>query len=119
MTTVRKGIVFWLPRALAIAFAVFVSMFSLDVFGEGYGFWQTTLALGVHLIPAALVVVTLVLAWRWEWIGALLFGLLALLYLLFNLRHPDWIMVVSVPLFAVAALFLVSGLKRAEFRSGQ
>ena len=118
MAPVLKGIVYWLPRALAIAFAGFIGMFALDVFGETRGFWETALALGIHLLPPAFVVMTLVLAWRWEWIGTLSFGLLGFLYLLFNLKRPDWILVISAPLFVVAALFLLSWLKRSEIRSG-
>ena len=39
-----KRTLFWAPRILCILFAVFVSLFALDVFGEGYGFWETILA---------------------------------------------------------------------------
>jgi hypothetical protein len=40
-----KRILLWTPRVLSLLFALFVSLFALDVFGQGYGFWQTTLAL--------------------------------------------------------------------------
>jgi hypothetical protein len=118
MRPLHKGFIFWLPRVLTIAFAVFIGMFALDAFSEGHGFRETAFALAIHLIPAALVVLALALAWRWEWVGTLVFGLLGFLYLLFNLRRPDWILVISAPLFVVAALFLLSWLKRSEFRSG-
>ena len=36
-----KQLLFWTPRILGILFALFLSMFALDVFGEGYGFWGT------------------------------------------------------------------------------
>jgi len=102
----------WTPRALVIAFAIFLSLFALDVFGEGYGFWGTLLALAVHLIPAAIVLAVLALAWRWEWTGAVGFGSAGLLYAATAWRHPSWILTISGPLFVLAALFLVSWLKR-------
>jgi len=113
-----RRIVFWLPRVLAIAFALFVSLFALDVFSEQSGFWNTALALIMHLVPTALVVAALVFAWRWEWIGAVLFGGLGFLYALTARDHPDWILLISGPLFVIALLFLMNWVKRSELRSG-
>ena len=109
---------FWSPRALCILFAVFISMFALDVFGEGQGFWQTTIALLFHLIPTALIVVALALAWRWEWLGAVLFFLLALGYVaMVGLCRPwSWYAFISGPLLLVAVLFLLNWIYRKELR---
>lgn len=65
--------VLWMPSVLCLAFAAFMSLFALDVLGEGYGFWETIAALVMHLIPTAIVLVALAMAWRWPWIGAILF----------------------------------------------
>jgi len=60
----------WTSRILALLFAAVVSVFALDVFGEGYTFLQTILALTMHLIPTALVPglprprLTMGLGWR-------------------------------------------------------
>jgi hypothetical protein len=117
MSVYSRRILFWAPRALGIAFALFMGMFATDVFNEGYGFWDTLLAFAIHLVPAAVVAVVLVLAWRWEWIGAVLFAAAGTLYLLNTLRHPNWILSISGPLFLIAVLFLVSWLKRSELHS--
>jgi hypothetical protein len=106
---------YWSPRVLCILFAVFLSLFALDVFGPGRGFWETALALAMHLIPTFLVLVVLVLAWRWEWIGALVFTALAGLYFVrFALprHHPEWALLISAPLLVVAGLFLANWLKK-------
>ena len=108
MSAPGRRIVFWLPRVVGIAFALFVSLFALDVFSEQSGFWNTTLALMMHLIPSALVVAALVLAWRWEWIGAVLFAFLGVSYTLTARDHPDWILLISGPLFLIALLFLMN-----------
>jgi hypothetical protein len=76
-----KRILFWAPRVLAILFALFVSLFALDVFGAGYGFWGTILALFMHLIPVYVLLIALAVAWRWEWAGALLFAGFSVWYL--------------------------------------
>jgi hypothetical protein len=58
-----------MPRILAILFAAFLSVFALDVFGEGYWFWGTIRALFMHLIPTMIVLAALIIAWRWEGVG--------------------------------------------------
>ncbi len=58
---------------LGILFALFLSIFALDVFGTGAGFWATLLALVMHLLPVGILVIGLIFAWRWEWVGAVLF----------------------------------------------
>jgi len=109
-----KVLLYWAPRALCIAFALFLSVFALDVFSENRGFWQTALALGLHLIPSAIVVLILIVAWRREWIGAVLFAAVAIWYSVGARRHPDWILTIGGPLFVVAALFLTDWLIRRQ-----
>jgi hypothetical protein len=114
-----RRLLFWLPRVLCIAFALFLSLFALDVFNEGLGWWKTILALSIHLIPTAFVLVVLAVSWRWEWVGGILFIAAGILYLV-NIRvwhHPSWVIVISGPLFLVGALLLLNWLKRAEIRA--
>jgi len=54
---------------LGFLFAVFVSLFALDVFDVGYSFWETVFALGMHLIPTGILLVALILSWRWSGLG--------------------------------------------------
>jgi hypothetical protein len=125
MTQLSKRTLFWTPRALSILFIAFLSMFALDVFGEGLGFWRTLLALTMHLIPSFILIAALVLAWRWEWIGAALYAAAGSLYVYWVMRHPhlpaatklNWILCIAGPAFLIAALFLVDWSKRAEIRT--
>jgi len=64
-----RRLLFWTPRVALLLFAAFLSIFALDVFGAGYGFWETALALLMHLIPMWIMLGALALAWRWEWVG--------------------------------------------------
>jgi hypothetical protein len=114
-----RRLLFWSPRVLCIAFALFLSLFALDVFNEGLGLWKTILALSIHLIPTAFVVLVLALSWRWEWVGGTFFIAAGILYLILARHHPDWVVVISGPLFLVGALFLLNWLKRAEIRAKQ
>ena len=119
MNTSTKRVLFWTPRVLCILFAMFLSLFALDVFSEGHGFWETILALLIHLVPVYIVVIALVIAWRWEWVGAILFIPLALFYLVWSWGQFHWsaYLVISGPLFLVGVLFLINFVYRAELRT--
>ncbi|MFC1805588.1 hypothetical protein ACFL09_01240 [Planctomycetota bacterium] len=116
MRRTTKRVLFWSPRVLGILFAAFISLFALDVFGEGYGFWGTILALLIHLVPTYFVVAALIIAWRWEWLGAALFIALALLYIVLFWGRLDWgvCLIIPGPLFLVGVLFLVNWVYRAK-----
>jgi hypothetical protein len=117
MTSFLKHTLFWSPRVLSILFVLFISLFALDVFSEGHGFWQTMLALLIHLIPTGIIIVAIVIAWRREWIGAVLFIACGLSYLFTNLRHVSWILTISGPLLFIGVLFLLSWLYRKDPRA--
>ena len=113
-----KQILFWTPRILGILYAAFISMLALEVFGEGYGFWGTLLALLMHLIPTGLLLVALIIAWRWEWVGGLLYIGLGLWYSSMVFRHhPGWILTIAGPVFLVGILFLLNWMCRPEIRT--
>jgi hypothetical protein len=119
MNTSTKRVLFWTPRVLGILFAMFLSMFALDVFGEGHGFGETILALLIQLAPTYIVVIALVFAWRWEWIGAILFNALAVFYVVWAWGRFPLITYLSIsgPLVLVGVLFLFNWIHRAQLRT--
>jgi len=119
MNTSTKRVLFWTPRVLCILFAMFLSLFALDVFSEGHSFGETILALLIHLVPVYIVVIVLVIAWRWEWVGAILFNVLAVLYVVMSWGRFPWItyMDMSGPLVIVGVLFLLNWIYRAQLRT--
>ena len=109
-----KRLLFWTPRLLCILFAVFISLFALDVFGEGHGFWGTMVAFLMHLIPTGLLLIVLAMTWRWELVGGILFPALGVFYLITAWGRFNWAayVFISGPLFLVGVLFLVNWLYR-------
>jgi hypothetical protein len=103
-------VLYWIPRGLVILEAVFISLFALDVFGEGYDFLTLLQALAMHLLPTAVVLVTLAIAWRWERVGGILFIALGAFYILSLGRSLHWTasQVIAGPLFLAGLLFLVN-----------
>jgi hypothetical protein len=120
MTDPVKRAVYWAPRILGLLFAAFIGLFALDVFGEGYGFWETIAALFIHLVPTWILLVILALAWRWEWIGAVAFAALGVAYIVMAWGKFEWLtyLLISGPLFLMGALFLVNWLLRKQLRAG-
>ncbi|HEV2325473.1 MAG TPA: hypothetical protein VGS10_16090 [Terracidiphilus sp.] len=111
MSHPKNRFLFWSPRILTILFALFLSFFALDVFHEAHGFWSTALALVIHLVPTASILLILAAAWRREWMGTVLFAVLAVLYARQALpMHPSWAVAISGPLVAIAALFFADWL---------
>jgi len=119
MNTSIKRVLFWAPRILCILFALFLSLFALDIFDMGLGFWETILALLIHLVPVYIVVFVLFLAWKWEWVGAVLFTALAVFYVVWTWGKFDWstYLAISGPLFFIGVLFLLNWIYRAQLRA--
>jgi MFS family permease len=118
MKTNLRRLLLWTPRVLGLLFAAFISIFALDVFDEHLGFWPTALALVMHLIPTAILLVLVALAWRWPWIGAVAFPALGGFYIASFWGRFPWptYLIIAGLLFLVGALFLLSWMRRAELR---
>ncbi len=82
----------------------------MDVFADGDGFRKTALALLMHLVPTFFVVLILVLSWRKDWIGGIVYTILGILYIVFTWGKFHWsaYALISGPLFLSGFLFLVS-----------
>ena len=111
-----RRLLFWAPRILGILFALFVSIFALDVFGEGYGFWGTVVAFLIHLIPVYVLLIALAVGWRWEWAGALLFAGFSVWYLVTSWSSAPLVAnlmsswPIALPSLVVGLLFLLNWL---------
>lgn len=105
-----KKALYWTPRVLGILYAAFISIFALDVFGEYRG-WELAVALFMHLVPTYVVVAALLVAWKWERIGGVIFVLLGVFYIWAFWGKADLIAyaIISGPVFLIGGLFLVGG----------
>jgi hypothetical protein len=110
MNRPMERLLFWTPRILCILFALFISLFALDVFNEGYGFRKMLLALLMHLIPTGVILIVLAISWRWEWVGGILFPACGLFYIVrfWGRFHWSAYLIISGPMFLVGVLFLIN-----------
>ena len=110
---------YWTPRVLSIIFILFIAMFSLDVFGNNYTFWETILGLFMNNIPTFVLIIFLIIAWKWEWVGAIGFILAGLLYVFLTLFMNEfqwyylaWNLQISVPAFIIGILWWMNWVKK-------
>ncbi|MFC1598054.1 hypothetical protein ACFL2M_00795 [Patescibacteria group bacterium] len=104
------SVLHWAPRVLAILFTAFVSMFALDVFQGDHGFWEVFVALFMHLIPTFILIAATLLAWRWRYLGALLFFSIGIAYILLvwgGQMSISTIMIMTGPAFTTAILLVL------------
>ncbi|MCD4731600.1 MAG: hypothetical protein K8R74_13430 [Bacteroidales bacterium] len=116
-------IIHWVPRVLCILAILFISMFALDSFTPGLTIWQQLGAFFIHLIPSFILVALLIVAWKWEYIGGIIFIVIGLGFSLVifihnhNMNHSVWmslgiILAITVPFVIVGVLFIVSHFKK-------
>lgn len=103
-----QQVLWWTPRVLGLGLCVFLSLFALDAFSSGETFLEALPAFAIHLLPAAIVLATVLVAWRWEWIGGLFFFLLAIAYAMLTRGHLSWMLLISGPLVVEGVLFFWS-----------
>ena len=115
MTKTGSVLVVWAPRLAGIGLALFLSLFAFERF-DGRSFTESLPASLIGLAPALIVLATVAAGWRYPFVGAGGFGLLALAYAVMTPGRLDWIAVISGPLAIVAVLFLLSW--RSGYRRG-
>jgi hypothetical protein len=77
MNTSAK-ILYWTPRVICILAILFVSLFALDAFDPKLSVWQQLKDFLIHLIPSFILLAILIVAWKREIIGGIIFTLIGL-----------------------------------------
>lgn len=118
--------VYWAPRILSIMLVLFLTIFSVDVFGENLGFWQTILGLLIHNIPAILLAVVIWVSWKYEIVGGIVFIIAGLAHMVSSVVRVDaepWYisflasLIIDVPAFFIGILFLVGWFKNKNIKA--
>lgn len=110
-----NSFIFWTPRILSIIFILFLALFSLDVISPEYSTGEILLGLLMHNIPSLVLLVVLLISWRYEIVGGVVFVLAGLVYIVFTLNaelpwHTAliWSMTIAGPAFLIGGLFLAN-----------
>jgi hypothetical protein len=111
-----RPVLLWVPRALGLASVLGLSLFALDAFDTPGGPRAVAAAFAIHLIPSAVLLAVVTVAWRREGVGAVLFVGAAVLYA-FGVRRLDWILIIAGPLVVVATVYALAWRHRCGSRA--
>ena len=116
----------WLPRILCILAILFISLFAADSFeNPEQTIWQQLGGFFLHLIPSIILLLFLIVAWKRELIGGIIFIVIGivlspLVFMLnYNRTHSVWIsltviLTITLPFLLVGILFLISYSKKKK-----
>jgi hypothetical protein len=118
MTNRRLKILYWLPRVIGILAILFISIFALDAFNPEKTFWNQIGDFIMHLIPSLILTLILIIAWRREFIGGILFTLLGIGFTPFIYNHNYAmnqsvgmslliVLMITFPFILIGVLFLL------------
>lgn len=121
MTGKVSRFVYWTPRILSIMFILLLTLFSFDVITPELSLGEIIIGLLVHNIPAIILLVTLIISWKYEIVGGIVFLIAGLLYVIFVLqvdipwyRAIIWTLSISGPAFVISILFLLNWNKKKK-----
>jgi hypothetical protein len=103
MKNLPRSLFLWSVRVLVILYILFISLFALDMFGMGLSGWDLVAGLFMHLIPSLIFILALVVAWRSELVGGIVFLAIGG-WFAWQWGESGWL---SVPLFVIGALLLL------------
>ena len=109
----------WMPRIICILAILFISLFALDSFGPNLTIWQQIGAFLIHLIPTYILIALLIVAWKWEYIGGIIFIIIGLGMSPFIFKHNynmnhsvgmsiGIILMITFPFVVAGILFIIS-----------
>ncbi|MDO9592529.1 MAG: hypothetical protein Q7I98_04955 [Erysipelotrichaceae bacterium] len=107
--------IYWAPRILSILLIAFLTLFSLDVFESASSTREILTGLFIHNLPSIILIIVLIIAWKYEIVGAIAFILAGLFYIALNIRNAvplpmalTWRLTLSGPAFLIGILFLMN-----------
>ena len=105
-----KKLLYWSPRILGILAILFMMMFSLDCLGEQDSFGNQMTCLFMHNIPAFICIAVLIVSWKRELLGGILFILAFIAAsIFFNSFTGNWgSLIVIFPFLLIGVLFIIS-----------
>ena len=115
----------WAPRILCILAILFVSLFALDSFDPRLTLMQQIGDFVIHLIPSFVLLACLIVAWKWELVGGVIFTLIGIgfspfIYQLnYNRIHNVGaclviLLMITFPFIVVGVLFIMSHIMKKK-----
>lgn len=110
-----NGFIYWTPRILSILFVVFIGLFSLDVISPELSNGEIIQGLLMHNIPTFALIIILVIAWKFEIVGGIVFIIGGIAYIIMVLQGEvpgyiaiSWSLTIAGPAILIGILFLLN-----------
>ena len=111
-----SNFVYWAPRVASIVFIIFLSLFSLDVISPDLSLSQILLGLVIHNIPVFVLIIVLIISWKYEIVGGIAFfgaGLLYIAMVFINSQIPwyiavSWSLSIAFPATLIGIFFMMN-----------
>jgi hypothetical protein len=116
----KRKALYWTPRVLSVAMVIFISLFAFDVFSGDYTFWESIVALLIHLIPSIVLVGIVILSWKKEQVGGLIFVTLGILNIIMTSGREMFLpgMIITLPIILTGILFIING-RKSSIKNGK
>jgi hypothetical protein len=102
MESKENNYIFWIPRILAIAFILFLSLFSLDVLDTDISLIEKIARMFIHNTPSLFLLLIMIISWKKEIIGATFF-------ILSGLAYASLILSKGLDYDSINIIFVISG----------
>jgi hypothetical protein len=115
----KHKFLYWAPRIICMLAIAFMSVFSFDVFEPQYTFAQQMLAFLMHNIPTLIMIALLIVAWKWELAGGIIFTSVSVAGLFFTthfFKNNYGSIVVVTPFLLTGILFILHYRKEKKDR---
>jgi hypothetical protein len=119
--------IFWAPRILAMLFILFLTLFSLDIVSPELSFQQIVIGLFIHNIPPLILLIVLLISWKREIVGGIIFTLAGIFYITNILIHGSrsqfepymlsYSLIIAGPALLIGILFIVNWLKKDNHKT--
>ncbi len=113
-------IIHWAPRIICMIAILLISMFAFDAFEERLPIWQQLTSFFIHLIPTYFLITLLIITWKREFIGGIIFLLVGIVSspFIFLINHNrnhfsigtslSIVAMINFPFIIVGILFVIS-----------
>ena len=105
----KEKTLYWVPRILTVIALFLMLMFSLDVFDGNETMGRKLLGFLMHNIPVLILIVILIISWKWEFIGGIFFivAFIVSCFFFHSFSGNPWSLAVTSPFLLTGILFIL------------
>jgi len=107
---IQQILTVWFPRVLAVVYALFIALFSFDVFSLDSSLLDKLGGFLIHNIPTLIILFALFLSWKKPIYGGTAFIVIGAIFTLFFRTYQRWdiFILISAPILLIGILFILN-----------